>query len=78
MPSVFPLVRNTVNHSGLFEVTSSIFGPVFMSMESLFGTWGMLSVKDPYCNMLIFGGHLYVHLMALKNPGHFGEVMPST
>lgn len=76
MPFVFPLVRNTLNHSGLFEVTS-IFGPVFTSMKSLFRTWVMLSVKKPYDNLLISHGSLYVHLMVLRKPSHFGKVMPS-
>lgn len=75
MPFVFPLVRNTLNHSGLFGVTSSIFGAVFMSMESLLGTRGMPSVKEPYSNMLICNSHLYAHLMVLKD--HFEKVMLS-
>ena len=34
MTFVFPLVRNTLNLSGLFEVAPSIFGSVFMSVDS--------------------------------------------
>lgn len=77
MPFVFPLVRNTLNHSGLFEVTSSIFGSVFTSVKSLFRTWGMLSVKKPYYNTLIGHGYLYVPLTVLKEPRHFEKVVPS-
>ena len=77
MPSIFPLVRNTLNHSGVFEVTSSIFGPVFMTMESLFGTWGVLSIKDAYSNMVICNIHSYLPPMTLKGPTHFGKVMSS-
>lgn len=76
MPFVFPLVRNTLNHSGLFEVTSSIFGPVFTSMESLLRTWGMLSVKKPYYDMLICDAYLYVHPLE-GEPAHFEKGMPS-
>lgn len=53
------------------------FGPVFVSMASLFRTWAMLPVEEPHCSMLTCDGHLSMYFMVLRDPSHFRKAMPS-
>lgn len=73
MTFIFSFVRNILNLLGLFEVASSIFGPVFMSVDSPLNQ-RILLVKKLYYNILFCDRCSPTHLTVLRDQYHFGKV----